>query len=134
MWRAAVRRWATEQGIAAGDDRGSLSLRTKVPATGRRLMVKFSTTQDLLVAGMTDEHFLGDGEMVYAVAAANAWNATRTLPAMSVWDVRGRPFVVGVCTLPLTVRVTDEELAALVRDWIDQACDMYAWCHDGFKL
>jgi len=84
---------------------------------------------------MTDEHFLGGGELALAVAAANAWNAEKHVPVMSVWDVAlPRPFVVGVCTLPLAARIRDEELGSLVQSWSDRACDMYAWFHDVFKV
>lgn len=108
----------------------------RIPENGRRLEARFGIADhDLLIADMNDGHYLDPAELPMAVAVANAWNADQHFPRLLVWGVRSpRPVLVGTCSVPLAVRITDEELAAVLDSWMKQAYRMFRWCHERFQL
>ncbi|MEU5438045.1 hypothetical protein AB0G73_32395 [Streptomyces sp. NPDC020719] len=134
-WRTLVHRWAAGRSFHCEEDTVSLSLRFDLTESGKSVTVRFMTTKRLLVAFMTDGRFLRGDQLATAAAAANAWNTEQLVPMLSVWDVRGpRPCIAGVCTLPLSCRMNQQEFDALASDWVEQARQMFTRCHQVFKL
>lgn len=134
-WRQLVQKWGAGRNYRAVADTDSVSLQFDLEETGRVLTVRFMTTKRLLVAFVTDGRFLRHDQLAVAAAASNAWNTEQLNPMLSVWDVRGpRPCLAGVCNLPLTCRVTQEDFDALAGDWMERARQMFTRCHQVFKL
>lgn len=134
-WRQLVQKWGAGRNYRAVADTDSVSLQFDLEETGRVLTVRFMTTKRLLVAFVTDGQFLRHDQLAVAAAASNAWNTEQLNPMLSVWDVRGpRPCLAGVCNLPLTCRVTQEDFDALAGDWMERARQMFTRCHQVFKL
>ncbi|PWI20724.1 hypothetical protein DI272_28865 [Streptomyces sp. Act143] len=134
-WRQLVRNWGAGRNFRAVTDTDSVSLQFDLEETGRTLTVRFMTTKRLLVAFVTDGHFLRHDQLAMAAAASNAWNTEQLNPMLSVWDVRGpRPCLAGVCDLPLTCRITQADFDALASDWVERARQMFTRCHQVFQL
>jgi hypothetical protein len=134
-WRPLVNSWAQQGGYAATGDEDSLSLEFDLPATGRRITIRFMTARDLLVAFMTDGNTLRPDQLAVGAAASNAWNTEQLLPMLSVWDVRGpSPCLAGVCVLPLTCRMSRREFGVLADRWAEHARQMFTRCHRVFQL
>jgi hypothetical protein len=54
---------------------------------------------------------------------------------LSVWDVRGpRPCLAGVCSLPLSCRMTQPDFGALATDWTERGRQMFVRCREVFEL
>ncbi|PKT70063.1 hypothetical protein CW362_26525 [Streptomyces populi] len=134
-WRQLVQNWVTRRNFHTATDTVSVSMRFDLEETGRMVTVRFMTTKRLLVAFATDGNFLRKDQLALAAAASNAWNTEQLRPMLSVWDVRGpRPCLAGVCDLPLTCRMTQTDFDALASDWVEQARQMFARCHQVFEL
>jgi hypothetical protein len=134
-WRRLVDGWTAASNIHSVADTTSVSMEFNLPEVGRVVTVRFMTTTRLLVAFMTDGRFLKPEQLALAAAAANAWNTEQLLPMLSVWDVRGpQPCLAGVCSLPLTCRMTQSDFNTLAADWAGRARQMFTRCHQVFRL
>ncbi|WP_326720951.1 MULTISPECIES: hypothetical protein [unclassified Streptomyces] len=134
-WRPMVQTWVTGRNYHTVTDTVSVSMQFDLKETGRQVTVRFMTTKRLLVAFVTDGHYLRQDQLAVAAAASNAWNTEQLNPMLSVWDVRGpRPCLAGVCDLPLTCRMTQTDFDALASDWVERARQMFIRCHQVFKL
>lgn len=134
-WRTLVERWTVRGRFRAAVEAGSVSVEFDIPETGREVTVRFMTTREFLVAFMTDGRHLRPDQLALAAAAANAWNTEQLIPMLSVWDVRGpTPCIAGVCSLPLTCRMTQADFDDLARNWTDRARQMFTRCHQVFRL
>ncbi|MGW1887724.1 hypothetical protein [Streptomyces sp. NPDC001970] len=134
-WRRLVDGWAARSFLRSATDGTSISLEFDAQATGEAATLRFTTTTRLLVAFMTDGHFVQQDQLAVAAAASNAWNAEQLLPTLAVWDVRGgRPFLAGTCVLPLSCRMTQSDFNALADEWMEGGRLMFTRCHQVFKL
>lgn len=134
-WRRMVEGWVAGRNYHTVTDTVSVSMQFDLKETGRQVTVRFMTTKRLLVAFVTDGHYLRQDQLAVAAAASNAWNTEQLNPMLSVWDVRGpRPCLAGVCDLPLTCRMTQTDFDALASDWVERARQMFIRCHQVFKL
>jgi hypothetical protein len=134
-WRRLVNDWVARNDLHADGDDTSVSVEFEVPAAKRVVTVRFMTTRRLLVAFMTDDRFLRPDQLAMAAAAANAWNTEQLIPMLSVWDVRGpRPCLAGVCSLPLTFKMTQPDFDSLAGDWTKRAGQMFTRCQEVFEI
>ncbi|MFC4501672.1 MULTISPECIES: hypothetical protein [Streptomyces] len=133
-WNGLVNRWATGIGVPAHDAATHITLSVSRRPAADRLQVHLTTSRRFLVAFMTTGRGLAPGELARA-AAANAWNIEQLIPTLSVWNVRGdRPHLGGVCTLPLSCRMTQPDFDATASGWVDQAATMFTRCREVFSL
>ncbi|MER6121846.1 hypothetical protein ABT173_03930 [Streptomyces sp. NPDC001795] len=134
-WRQLVHSWGARRNYLTVSENDSVSLQFDLKASGRVLTVRFMTTKRLLVAFVTDGHYLRQDQLAVAAAASNAWNTEQLNPMLSVWDVRGpQPCLAGVCDLPLTCRITQADFDVLAGDWVERARQMFTRCHQVFQL
>ncbi|MFI7498164.1 hypothetical protein ACIBVL_06530 [Streptomyces sp. NPDC049687] len=135
-WNGLVNRWATGIGAPVHDASTHITLSVPPrPAGADHLQVHLTTSRRFLVAFMTTGRSLAPGELARAAAAANAWNIQQLIPTLSVWNVRGsEPHLGGVCTLPLSCRMTQRDFDATASGWVDQAATMFARCREVFSL
>ncbi|MQY10363.1 hypothetical protein SRB5_04710 [Streptomyces sp. RB5] len=134
-WRRLAVAWGAGNGRRAHDDGTALCLTWELAESRRQLTVRLTTARGLLVAFMTDGQVLDHGQLATAAAAANAWNTEQLLPMLAVWDVRGPgPCLAGVCSLPLSCRLTEEEFAQVADEWLAQARQMFLRCYQVFQL
>ena len=134
-WRRLVEGWVEGNALQSRVDGDAVSVAFPDPTADRVLTVRFMTTTKLLVAFMTDDRFLRPDQLAMAAAAANAWNTEQLIPMLSVWDVRGpRPCLAGVCSLPLSSRMTSPDFGALATDWTERGRQMFVRCREVFEL
>ncbi|WP_426567625.1 hypothetical protein [Streptomyces canus] len=135
-WNRLVNRWASGIGLTVRDESTHMTLGvTRHPADAEALELHLTTSRRFLVAFMTNGRSLAPGELARGAAAANAWNTEQLTPTLSVWNVRGtRPHLGGVCTLPLSCRMTQGDFDAIASGWVDQAATMFARCREVFSL
>lgn len=135
-WNRLANRWASGSGMAVRDESTHMTLSvTRTPAGPDDLEVHLTTSRRFLVAFMTNGRSLAPGELARGAAAANAWNTEQLTPTLSVWNVRGaRPHLGGVCTLPLSCRMSQQDFDAIASGWVDQAVTMFARCREVFRL
>lgn len=134
-WRPLVRAWAERGPYRSAEDDAAISLEFDLAGSDLPVTVRFMATRDLLVAFMTDGHILKPHQLALAAAASNAWNTEQLTPMLSVWDVRGPgPCLAGVCTLPLTCRMTHRQFGLLAAKWAEHARQMFTRCHRVFDL
>ncbi|MEU0060974.1 hypothetical protein [Streptomyces sp. NPDC006334] len=135
-WSRLAAGWASASGMDVREEPTHMTLSmTHRPAGADELEVRLTTSRRFLVAFMTNGRGLAPGELARGAAAANAWNTEQLTPTLSVWNVRGtRPHLGGVCTLPLSCRLSQEDFDAVASGWIDQAVTMFARCREVFRL
>jgi hypothetical protein len=136
-WRWLIDDWVTRNDLQSRVHGAAVSVLFEVPQAGRLITVRFmtTTTTRLLVAFMTDDQILRPDQLAIAAAAANAWNTEQLIPMLSVWDVRGpRPCLAGVCSLPLSCRMTSSDFGALATDWKERGRQMFVRCREVFGL
>jgi hypothetical protein len=134
-WRWLVGDWVARNELRSRADGDAVSVEFDIPGAERVLTVRFTNTRRLLVAFMTDDRFLRPDQLAVGAAAANAWNTEQLIPMLSVWDVRGpRPCLAGVCSLPLSCRMTRTDFAVLATDWTERSRQMFARCREVFGL
>ncbi|MFI0444545.1 hypothetical protein [Actinomadura sp. 6N118] len=134
-WQWMVENWATRNNLRATTETSSISLEIDLQKADRVVTMRFTTASGLLVAFITDGRSLQGDQLALAAAAANAWNTEQLIPMLSVWDVRGpRPFLAGVCVLPLTSQMSQPVFDDLADHWLAQVRQMFTRCHQVFKL
>ncbi|WP_251092220.1 hypothetical protein [Streptomyces sp. Caat 7-52] len=97
----------------------------------------FTTTRnELLLVLVTDDRYLPEDRIALAAAAANAWNVDRLAPMLAVCNLGGGqpPYLSGIRTLPLVCALSQQAFDALADRWLDEARDLFTWCHREFGL
>ncbi|MBT2398188.1 hypothetical protein [Streptomyces sp. ISL-100] len=137
QWQRLVSTWVSRHDLPFEADAGSVTVGFDHPEARRKITLAFTTTRNqLLLVLVTDDRYLAEDQLALAAAAANAWNVERLAPMLAVCGLGGaRPaYLSGIRTLPLACGLSRSAFHAMADQWLDEARELFTWCHREFRL
>ncbi|UIX35025.1 hypothetical protein [Streptomyces sp. GQFP] len=136
-WQRLVSTWVARHDLLAEADAGSVTVRFDHPEARREITLAFTTARkELLLVLITDDRYLTENQIALAAAAANTWNVERLAPMLSVCNLgaASAAYLSGIRTLPLACAVSRPVFHAMADQWLQEARELFTWCHREFRL